>query len=214
MIDFKDPSLHISIINKQTNEVIVSGFLTTSKNLPELMISFDSKYFFKVRQNPLYEIKITDTRDSISFDTEKYKDWISFYKGIEMRDHSNQYVFREFSIDELDPEIAPLVYALNEAGYKTTGSCCGHEKRPAWIHISFEDFVTLKKLIEILQKPEFKFDFQLTTCSDVTEDSFKEIRLSLQTMDKGKKAYQNVLKLANFLEQQAKRLSKLHNLKM
>ena len=217
-IDYKNPNLLVCIKNKLTNEIMVNGYIKTRKDLPELAISFDYNFFFKVKDNPLYSIDISKNTNIIKFDPVKYKDYIYPYKSIEIRNNPNEYIHHEFSIDELDPEIAPLVYTLNNLGFKTTGSCCGHGIKVAWIHISFNDFLTLKSFIEVLQLPQFKHDFQLTTSADITENNHRGIRLSLQTMVMGNEAYENLSRLNAYLSDNSNevsdRINKLNKLKI
>ena len=47
----------------------------------------------------------------------------------------------------VDPCIGPLVQALNDSGFLTTSSCCGHDHRPGTI--------TLKDGRELLVMPSF-----------------------------------------------------------
>lgn len=35
----------------------------------------------------------------------------------------------------VDPELAPLLVALNQAGLETRSHCCGHDTNPAWVAI-------------------------------------------------------------------------------
>lgn len=213
-IDFKQAKLWVKLIDKTTNEIIVSGLLVAFKDLPELLISFDFKHFFVTRENPLYNIEVIEDHNIVNFDSKKYESYIHPYINMHLRDVSNEYIFREFDMNELDPEIAPLVYILNDLGYKTTGSCCGHGEDEAWVHINFEDFFNLKNLVKILEKDEFKHDFVLTTHPNVINTHPREIRLSLQTTSKGQKAYDDVLRLTEYLKKESIKLNKLKNFKL
>lgn len=212
MIDFRQPNLRITVRNKHTNEIIVSGLIETLKDLPELMFSFDSKHFFVTRDNPLFEFYKDEQNLDVEFDAEKYKEVIYPYKGLESRNNKDELIFREFSIDELDPEIEPLVMVLNKHGFKTTGSCCGHDVGEAWIHISFKDFVSIKKLVSIIQQEQFRFKFVLTTSSHIVDDHKSEVRFCLQTTSKGQQAYQDVLDLTKCIDEQCKRFNKIQKL--
>jgi len=201
MVDYKKPETRVAIINNITNEIMAAGLVVSYKDSPELMISIDFKHFFVTRENPLFNIKIiTDDSNNVKLDTDKYKKDIYPYKAIENRNNKNELIFREFDITELDQEIAPLVYALNSAGYKTTGSCCGHGYSVAWIHVVFNSFLSLKTLLKVLESNDYKFKFVLTTNSDITSTSSNEIRLSLQTVKVGKEAYLDILDLSKYLE--------------
>lgn len=214
MIDYKQSGTHVKLVNKTTNEIIASGLLTAWKDLPELLISFDARYFFVVRENPLYTIEIINDNSKVEFDKEKFKDYVYPYKGMEIRNNKEELIFREFDINELDPEIAPLVYALNNAGYKTTGSCCGHGGDIAWIHTIFENFLSLKNLVKILEKDQFKFKFKLSTDSNITNTANKEIRLSLETTKIGKEAYKDILELTEYIENKSSHLLLANELKI
>lgn len=199
-IDFKQPGLWVTIINKSTNDIMVSGQLVAFKDLPKQLISFDFKYFFSVEENPLYEIQISQTSKTvISFDHDKYKEIIFLYVNHDAHDFSKEFIFREYDITELDPEIAPLVYALNRAGYETTGSCCGHGKTEGWIRVNFKDFPSLLFLFDILNKDKFRFKFILRTNAGDVNIKPGEIRLSLDTINIGKEAYKDILDLAKYI---------------
>ena len=199
MINYKEPGIRVAIINKATQDIMAAGLIVLYKEFPELMISFDFKYFFVVKENPLYEIKI-NTDDIVKFNIDRYKDEVYPYRGIKERDYKGEFIFHENDITELDAEIAPLVYALNSVGYKTTGSCCGHNYAVAWVHVIFDSFLSLKSLLKILEKDEYKSKFILTTNPDIMSTSPKEIRLSLQTIRMGKEAYSDIIELSEYLE--------------
>lgn len=200
MINYKKPNTHIIIKNKATNEIMAKGLLIAYKDKPELLVSFDFKYFFRTSENSLYKIELTTDNDIICFDKEKYKDKIYPYKGLDKRNSTCEYIFREFDINELDPEIAPLVYALNNSGYKTTGSCCGHGIKIAWIHVLFENMIQLQLLLGILNKEKFKYNFILCTSTDIENLNSQNVALSLQTTKKGEAAYKDILELSKYIE--------------
>ena len=59
----------------------------------------------------------------------------------------------------VDPCIAKLVQALNDAGFKTEASCCGHGNRPGSIPLEggkelviMPDYESARKLDKILDK--------------------------------------------------------------
>ena len=200
--DFKSPDLIVELINKDTKKPIVRGTLVGFKDLPELLISFDNKYFFTVRENPLYEINTcyVTNKAMVPFDYKKYNEYIYKYFGMASRNTTKEYIFEEFTIEELDPEIAPLVYALNNAKYNTTGSCCGHNDTNAWIDIIFINFDSLKKFTKILERSEFKENFILRTHFKTTHTPDDEIRLTLETTHIGECAYKHIQELADYLE--------------
>ena len=213
MVDYKKIGIHVAIISKETNEIVAKGVLVAFKDLPVLSISFDFKYFFNTMENPLFRIEVVADEDIVIFDKEKYKDWIHPYKGLSERDYTKEYVYREFDINELDPEVAPLVYILNEIGYVTTGSCCGHGLSVGWVHISFTDFKMLRELALIVYRDEFKSRFTLSTDSNVSNMGPTEIRLSLNTIAKGEQAYKDMSDLVVYLKSKKERLKRLRELK-
>lgn len=191
---------HITIKNKQTDEVILSGNIVMCKDRPETMVSVDFKYFFTLRDNPLFEVIVDKNKDIIPFVEEKYKDMIFPYKSIENRDYSKEYIFREYDIKELDPEIAPLVYALNKCGIETYGSCCGHNKINAWVDIIFENWIQLKALyFDIMLNERFNEKFVLTTRNSNIDKA--RIHLFLVSTRKGEEAYKDILELSQYIEE-------------
>jgi len=48
-------------------------------------------------------------------------------------------------IKKIDKCIAPIVRALNEAGIKTRGCCCGHGKHDGYIHLWDDRILVIKK---------------------------------------------------------------------
>jgi len=213
MIDYKKDGTYVTIINKINKEIIASGKIVARKDIPELLISFDFKHFFSVKENPLYLIE-PECDKIVSFDADKYKDEIRPYVGVKKRKDDNELIFLEHDITELDPPIAPLVYTLNDAGYKTTGSCCGHGRWVAWVHIIFEDFDMLKNLITIIERDEFKNDFILSTNNNIINVPEKEIRMSLQTTIKGKKAYKSILELSDYIKHKKNHRKRLKELQL
>ena len=216
-IDFRKPDIWVTITNKNNNEIIASGKPIAFKEIPEFLFSFDYKYFFTMRENDLYTIDITYKilQENYSFDKNKYEDKIFPYVGTDMQDRSGKYIFMEHDIKELDPEIAPLVYALNNVGYKTTGSCCGHKKRIAWVHIVFEDFMKLNLLVNIIKKDKFKNDFQITTNPNIINTTDNTIMLSLQTYQQSSdEIYNKIIELANYIKTNCSHLNKKQDLRL
>jgi len=199
MIDYKHSNSYFKIIDKNTNEIIAEGKIVCIKELPELLISFDFKHFFVTKENPLFEIIPSDEKTVIGFNN-KYQDKACQYT--KYRDNPNELIYLEHDINELDPEIAPLVYILNDAGYKTTGSCSGHEKIPAWIHILFDNMIQLQFLLSILSKEKFKYSFTLGTSTDIMNTNVNTIVLALQTTKIGKEAFEDILELTRYIEKQ------------
>lgn len=43
-----------------------------------------------------------------------------------------------------DPELIPLLIALNEVGLHTRSHCCGHGSNPAWVAIRLDSIVGIE----------------------------------------------------------------------
>ena len=198
-IDYKQTKSYLTIVDKNTKEIIAAGKIVCIKELPELLISFDFKHFFITRDNDLFDIILSDEKTVIGFN-KKYQNKTHPYT--KYKDNPNEYIYLEHDINELDQEIAPLVYILNDAGYKTTGSCCGHGKIQAWIHILFDNMIQLQFLLSILSKEKFKFGFTLGTSTDIMNTNVNTIVLALQTTKIGKEAYDDILELTKYIEKQ------------
>jgi len=52
---------------------------------------------------------------------------------------------RGFTTAEVDTCIAPLIQALNDGGFQTIASCCGHGIRPRIITLTVKKLLVLKK---------------------------------------------------------------------
>lgn len=200
-IDFKQKGLWVTIINKSTNDIMASGLLVAWKDMHKQLISFDFRYFFSTEENSLYRIETSSiSQNSIPFDYDKYKENVFPYANQNDIEFATHCIFREYDMTELDPEIAPLVYALNKAGYETTGSCCGHGKKEGWIRVNFKDFPSLLFLFDILNKERFRYKFLLRMNAGDINIKPGEIRLSLDTMNIGEEAYRDILDLAKYID--------------
>ena len=55
---------------------------------------------------------------------------------------------RGFTQGSADPCIAPLVQALNDGGFQTVASCCGHGRRPGNIVLEDDRVITIETFEE------------------------------------------------------------------
>lgn len=57
-------------------------------------------------------------------------------------------------MDELDPEIEPLVTELNKWPHiETIGSCCGHGEGYAWVQMTVSDIKVLHRILKPMRSP-------------------------------------------------------------
>ena len=87
-------------------------------------------------------------------------------------------IYREFDIDELDPEIEPLVTELNKWPHvETTGSCCGHGLGHAWVQMIVSDIVVLHRILKPMRSPAMVFNsigrMQLVT-SPLDDEDYRQ----------------------------------------
>ena len=54
-------------------------------------------------------------------------------------------IVSKVTLGKFDKELIPLLHELNKAGLKTIASCCGHQKKPAYLAID----MTCLKMIRI-----------------------------------------------------------------
>lgn len=78
---------------------------------------------------------------------------------------------------EVDVEIAPLVRALNGAGFETAASCSGHGHRPGSIILRDGRWLIIAKDREEAQKIErlFPIDINGNTLPSVTEEMVRSV---------------------------------------
>ena len=188
---------YYKIINKETKETIAANKVVIMKDIPKVLISFDFEYFFTIEENSLFEVVENPEQEIVNFDVEKYKDYIALYRYI--FENPKELIYKEFTLKELDPEIKDLVYTLNDLGFFTTGSCCGHGHSQAWVDILFYDFETLKKLYNIIDH-KFKEKFFLTTSKRLNNQDSKGIYFELRSYNIGKEAFNDINELVSYLK--------------
>lgn len=157
------------IIDRESQEVIVRAPIIAEKThktiktstgyrspitAPCALISGDFKHFFWRGGNDKYTCKIIENCQMPLVDYVERNDYtqVLWRSPLEKVTHAD--VIRDFSIDECDPEIQGLVYALNYIpDIRTTLSCCGHGKGPAWITLTCLSDQGFCRLMDILKDP-------------------------------------------------------------
>ena len=181
---------------------------------PVKMISFDYRHFFWVNGNDKYSVrKITgDMPPEINYiERPDYKQvlWRNPASEILSAD-----VIREFDIDECDPEIQGLVYALNKIpDVVTILSCCGHGRTCAWVAVCCKNINGFYRLMDILKDStrkhfgKFYLDVSRTACR--TSKGIGEIegferdlmQFAIATYYSGKEAYDDLKELENHINE-------------
>lgn len=112
------------------------------------LYSTDNKYFWF--SNKHVQVKITDNKVGyIAFDPSRF--------NLNIQPWSNRYdassdVFVEHTVHELDPEIEPLVMAINNCGLETSGSCSGHAIGASHVTVKFSTIEPLIKFSTLIRK--------------------------------------------------------------
>ena len=119
-------------------------------------ISVDGKWFFDNRSD-LFEITEdyideTDEPPSVPFTKSDDYQWLHWRVwDVEVLPP----IYRDNGLDELDPEVAPLVYELNKwDSVETIVSCCGHGKDPLWVTMSVSDTAALETILTVIRSPD------------------------------------------------------------
>lgn len=187
---------YYKIVDKRNNKILAEGKVPVVKVIPEPLISFDFEYFFSIKDNEYFNIIETNEAIDIPFNPD-IDIPIALYRDIETS--KDCYIFKEYTIKELDEEIKDLVYVLNDLGYVTVGSCCGHGNSNAWITIFFYDFESLNKLTKIINH-KFKDKFFLRTYYKISNSDTNCVSFNLETYNIGEEAYNDINELTNYLK--------------
>jgi len=192
------------IYDNKLKKVIVRDNIVFEKAIPKWCISFDDKYFFN-SESKRFKIKKVVDKDIIPYDQSIINNydvelWI---KSEEIQSD----VYKDYTIDELDPEVEPLVKALNTIdGIKTTGSCCGHNQSELWVAMLCYNFESLIFLVNtIADDPMFAENFNVFVkkSSDKIDKNPNNIFVTLRTNNKiiGDKAYKIARRLSQLIKQ-------------
>ena len=116
------------------------------------MISFDKKHFFWADGNDKYSVHEVFDLTLPDIEYIERSDYNQVLWRQPWADICKADVIREYSIDECDPEIQGLVYALNRIPYvHTVSSCCGHGVYSAWVAVSCSSVEGFYRLMDILK---------------------------------------------------------------
>lgn len=207
------------IIDKN-GKVLVNDYKKNSKvsiflhELKKPFISFDNMNFFNSDSTKFRITKDYNNDDIVSFDVKNF----SNYSIIQLRDLSyvinisdeefeeeiNKYdIIYDYGLDGLDPEVKGLVEALNSSGLniETYGSCSGHRLNPLWVTIGFNDYISIKRIV-LLIDIEFHDSFVLSYDDRIKHENGwnnDNFILQLATKDIGEKAYKLADDFANAL---------------
>lgn len=192
------------VYDKKLEKTIIRDEVVFEKEVP-WCISFDNKYFFN-STSPRFEIKKSNSYDLIKYNPEIVHNYeINLWK---YNDYIPSEIYRDFDIDELDPEVEPLVHALNTIdNIKTTGSCCGHEKKELWVYMICHSFDSLIFLVNIISIPLFKNCFDVIVKNNgKSYEKYKSVMVLLRTRKGlvGEKAYKAAKHLAQYIKNQYK----------
>ena len=143
--------------DSSTGEVLSRGHNIRYKtnrpgNIHLRYVCTDDKWFFNMDSDKfiIKQIEPMTEEDVIPFTREKEYEW-GYWSDVS-RDED---IYRDWSIDELDEEVRPLVEELNKwDGVQTVGSCCGHGRGPLWVQINFQGVSNANIILNILRSPE------------------------------------------------------------
>jgi hypothetical protein len=187
---------YCKIINRFTKKIVASGKIINHKTLPIKCITFDNKYFFNLNKKFLYKFIFCDFCEETKLNIKKY----DILHWREVFDNKNYLIYRENDMSELDKEIEPLVYAINDYLHiQTCSSCCGHGRLNAWIDIRFNNMKQLRTIVDLISLDIFKKKFVLTTNDNILQENDDCICLKLRTNSIGEKAYNDIKKLTEYI---------------
>lgn len=192
------------VYDNELKKVIVRDNVIFEKATPKWCISFDNKYFFN-SESKRFKIKKVIDKNIIPYNQSIVNNYnIELWK--ESRKKQSD-IYRDYTIDELDPEVEPLVKALNTIeGIETTGSCCGHNKNELWVAMLCYNFESLIFLANtIADDPTFAENFNVFVkkSSDKIDKNPNNILIMLRTNNKiiGDKAYKIARRLSQLIKQ-------------
>lgn len=149
----------IEVIDNVTGECVRRGICTSRKMTDHEMhylgaYSIDDRHYFSTVSGR-FTVRATDDPNDM---TDPPLNGYRIYKwSTENRiDPEKWDIFRDYSYDEIDAEVAPLVHELNEHwhGLRTIQSCCGHGRSPLWVKIYVSDIQTLMTISAPLKLSE------------------------------------------------------------
>ena len=191
------------------NELIASGKClalknkdgkTTEKPWPSDCISFDDKYFFNTASK-LIKIQKVEYCQNFIKDINYLNSILKIIHWSKCGQYYDYDIYIENTINELDPQIEPLVNILNKfENMYTVGSCSGHNKQSAYVDIKFQTLQALKKLLIILEHKNIKYKFILFNSTNNINSVSDGVILKLKTKNISQKAYKDIQILTNYLK--------------
>lgn len=191
MIDVYSPKHEQVIIRDKlnNNKIIAAGKIVNNKNIPVDCVTLDNKFYFLLKENCYYDVKEVDEEFEIQFNplltSIPIKLWREVYENLD-----NNCIYRDFTIDEADPEVVEILQTLNKIdNIRTTSSCSGHNTSHVYIDIAFKNFNVLFNFVKLLDNNQFRDKLCLSTSETITNNSDEEIILKLYTIEYGDSAY-------------------------
>lgn len=191
------------IIDKKTNKVLAAGKITCRKDYNQLSkpyncISFDSRWFFNLDTKDKFDVQDNPEHLVVSMRDEDIP--TDYKKDLWRNNIEEMHLYRDYDINELDPEVKDLVFALNELDkVKTVCSCSGHGDRPLSVYIIFFDFKPLCMLVKLIHD-KFRKDFNLRTRPDIYNSKLDRVVLELETTTIGKEAFEKAQEMTKELK--------------
>jgi hypothetical protein len=144
------------VVDNKTGKVVARGPVVGYKsNNPGhrdiFFISVDGKWYFNCRCEEFEVTLIDPGQSTVEFTNPDDYHWLHWQNWQEPLPP----LYRDFCIDEVDPEVKDLVIELNKwCGVETTGSCCGHGRGPLWIQLQGDNTRSLNCIFNVLRAPE------------------------------------------------------------
>ena len=190
------------ILIKYKYKYIASGLVLTTKlncvHKDMLLVSFDNKYFYNLNHG---DIIYTVAEKELPLRQELDNVPITLWRKCSKK--SNEPVYKEYTIDELDKECVHLVTAINNLPHiETNGSCSGHYWGPTWVDFECDNFRALQLFTYLFNyKGKFRDDWYVSTHYSLHTTNTGSIPLRLICMHRGRKAYKCAEDLAQYLDQ-------------
>lgn len=212
----------VEIYDASSNKLLTRGHIVARKSHNPKWhdleyISTDGKWFFNCR-SPTFRIEQHDTPpegiDEIVFSKQDDYQW-RYWKNWDAPEPAD--IYRDFGMDELDPEVAPLVHELNLwPGIHTVGSCCGHEKGPLWVQFTASNLMSLSMILNAMRSPKVfpklvgkfvtsmspRYPQTLLYDQSIFDESFNQsVYIVLMTNYIGQRAYDDTKRLIRCLSE-------------
>lgn len=194
---------------KSRKTLAIGKIISHKLNYP--CISTDYKHYWKLLPNQKYTITTFDLDDDSIPEgyskvfTENIPDDYIIDDWCELKDgkigNLDADIYIEKDIKDIDPEIEPLVTALNKLkGVRTTTSCCGHGEGPGYVAFEVIELSSLSHLSGVLYNI-FPDKWELVTNHHTyTSLNSPFFHVCIKTLSTGPEAYKDIVDLANYLD--------------